>query len=92
MWRDIAPPRACPPFPFFLTFSQFRFVAEALRTAKLRTYVPAFKQEAEDYFAKWGQTGVVDLLQVFSDLIILTASRTLLGESGRAAAAPGSAC
>ncbi len=23
---------------------QFRFVADALRTAKLRTYVPAFKQ------------------------------------------------
>ena len=59
---------------------QFRFVAEALRTAKLRTYVPAFRQEAEEYFAKWGDTGVVDLMEVFSELIILTASRTLLGE------------
>lgn len=62
---------------------QFRFVAEALRTAKLKTYVPAFKQEAEEYFAKWGQSGTVDLLEVFSDLIILTASRTLLGREVR---------
>lgn len=62
---------------------QFRFVAEALRTAKLKTYVPHFRAEAEEYFAKWGQTGVVDLMQVFSDLIILTASRTLLGREVR---------
>ncbi|GAB4822084.1 hypothetical protein N2152v2_009130 [Parachlorella kessleri] len=62
---------------------QFRFAAEALRTAKLKTYVPAFVQEAEDYFSKWGETGVVDLMQVFSDLIILTASRTLLGREVR---------
>ena len=59
---------------------QFRFVADALRTAKLRTYVPAFRAEAEEYFAKWGQTGEVDFMKAFSDLIILTASRTLLGE------------
>ena len=36
-------------------------------------------QEAEEYFSKWGDSGVVDLMQTFSDLIILTASRTLLG-------------
>ncbi|KAL4458418.1 hypothetical protein ABPG75_013283 [Micractinium tetrahymenae] len=62
---------------------QFRFVADALRTTKLRTYVPAFKQEAEAYFSKWGDEGVVDLMQAFSDLIILTASRTLLGREIR---------
>lgn len=62
---------------------QFRFAAEALRTQKLKTYVPAFVQEAEEYFSKWGETGVVDLMQVFSELIILTASRTLLGREVR---------
>ncbi|EFN54386.1 hypothetical protein CHLNCDRAFT_56217 [Chlorella variabilis] len=62
---------------------QFRFVADALRTAKLRTYVPAFKMEADDYFSKWGEEGVVDFMQAFSDLIILTASRTLLGREIR---------
>lgn len=62
---------------------QFRFVADALKTAKLKTYVPAFEQEARDYFGKWGASGTIDLLTVFSDLIILTASRTLLGREIR---------
>jgi hypothetical protein len=37
-------------------------------------------QEAEEYFSKWEDEGVVDFMAVFSELIILTASRTLLGE------------
>jgi hypothetical protein len=35
------------------------------------------------YFSKWGQTGVVDLKDVFSKLIALTAARTLLGREIR---------
>jgi hypothetical protein len=31
------------------------------------------------YFGKWGDEGVVDLAATFSEVIILTASRTLLG-------------
>ena len=31
------------------------------------------------YFAKWGDEGVVDLQEKLSELVILTASRTLLG-------------
>ena len=34
----------------------------------------------QEYFAKWPQEGVVDLSHEFAELIILTASRTLLGE------------
>lgn len=33
----------------------------------------------QEYFGKWGDTGIVDLKDELSDLIILTASRTLLG-------------
>lgn len=62
---------------------QFRIVGDALRSAKLKSYVPFFRQEAEDYFAKWGQTGEVNLPDVFGELIILTASRTLLGREVR---------
>ncbi|KAL6771334.1 CYP51G1 [Auxenochlorella protothecoides x Auxenochlorella symbiontica] len=62
---------------------QFRFVADALRSSKLKTYVPAFRQEAEDFFAAWGDTGVVNLAEVFGELIILTASRTLMGREVR---------
>ncbi len=33
----------------------------------------------QDYFAKWGDEGEVDFAKTFSELIILTASRTLMG-------------
>nr|QQD79796.1 sterol 14 alpha-demethylase [Prototheca miyajii] len=62
---------------------QFRFVADALKSSKLKTYVPAFHKEAEEYFSQWGETGVVNLAQEFGQLIILTASRTLLGREVR---------
>ena len=34
----------------------------------------------QDFFATWGSEGVVNLIDVLSELIILTASRTLLGD------------
>lgn len=68
---------------FKVRSEQFRIVGDALRSAKLKSYVPQFRQEAEDYFAKWGATGVVNLPDVFGELIILTASRTLLGREVR---------
>ena len=40
-------------------------------------------KEAEDYFAKWGDEGEVDLLDALSELIVLTASRCLLGREIR---------
>lgn len=33
----------------------------------------------QEFFANWGDEGVVDLKEQLSDLIILTASRTLMG-------------
>ena len=62
---------------------QFRIVGDALKSGKLKSYVPMFVQEAEEYFSKWGDTGVVDLMDVFGELIIMTASRTLLGREVR---------
>lgn len=62
---------------------QIRFFAESLKTQKLRDYVPLFVKEAEDFFAKWGNEGIVDLKDEMSELIILTASRTLMGREVR---------
>ena len=62
---------------------QFRIVGEALRSAKLKEYVPQFVEESKLYFDTWGETGVVNLPDVFGELIILTASRTLLGKEVR---------
>ncbi|KAG1666372.1 hypothetical protein FOA52_007910 [Chlamydomonas sp. UWO 241] len=62
---------------------QFRFFTEALKKDRLKKYVPLFVMEAEMYFKNWGQTGVVDFKDVFSELITLTAARTLLGREVR---------
>ncbi|KAL0385261.1 UNVERIFIED_CONTAM: Sterol 14-demethylase [Sesamum radiatum] len=62
---------------------QFRFFTEALRVNKLKGYVEQMVTETEDYFAKWGDSGEVDLKYELEHLIILTASRCLLGEEVR---------
>ncbi|XP_058092892.1 sterol 14-demethylase [Magnolia sinica] len=62
---------------------QFRFFTESLRVTKLKGYVDQMVVEAEDYFSKWGDTGEVDLKYELEHLIILTASRCLLGREVR---------
>ncbi|XP_074269738.1 obtusifoliol 14-alpha demethylase-like [Silene latifolia] len=62
---------------------QFRFFTEALRTNKLKSYVEHMVIEAQDYFSKWGDSGVVDMKYELEHLIILTASRCLLGREVR---------
>jgi sterol 14-demethylase len=71
--------------PLAVRLEQFRFVSTALRAARLREYVPLMVAEAEMYFARhWqGNSGNADLLKSLSELIILTASRCLMGREVR---------
>ncbi|KAE8668215.1 Sterol 14-demethylase [Hibiscus syriacus] len=62
---------------------QFRFFTEALRVNKLKGYVAQMVTEAEEYFSKWGDNGEVDLKYELEHLVILTASRCLLGREVR---------
>ena len=62
---------------------QFRFFANALSTSNMKTYVQMMVQEAEAYFDRWPDSGEVDLLEELSGLIILTASRCLMGREVR---------
>ncbi|CAI0556340.1 unnamed protein product, partial [Linum tenue] len=62
---------------------QFRFFTESLRVNKLKGYVDMMVTEAQDYFSKWGDCGEVDLKYELEHLIILTASRCLLGREVR---------
>ncbi|KAL3157764.1 hypothetical protein ABBQ32_012190 [Trebouxia sp. C0010 RCD-2024] len=62
---------------------QFKFFASALQSSKLKSYIPLFAKESEDYFAAWPQEGTVDLFQKIAELIIMTASRTLMGREVR---------
>ncbi|KAM0822439.1 hypothetical protein ACQ4PT_071489 [Festuca glaucescens] len=61
---------------------QTRFV-ESLRPAQLRSYVDPMLQEVENYFAKWGEQGVVDLKYEFEELLMLISSRCLVGKEVR---------
>ncbi|KAK3165187.1 hypothetical protein QOZ80_1AG0030040 [Eleusine coracana subsp. coracana] len=62
---------------------QMRFYNEALKPSRLRSNVDPMLKEVEDYLAKWGQHGVVDLKHEFEQLIMLIASRCLLGTEVR---------
>ncbi|RID80602.1 hypothetical protein BRARA_A03253 [Brassica rapa] len=62
---------------------QFRFFSEALRVNKLKAYVDMMITEAEGFFSNWGESGEVDLKEELDSLIILTASRCLLGREVR---------
>ncbi|XP_034692401.1 sterol 14-demethylase-like [Vitis riparia] len=62
---------------------QFRFFTESLRVTKLKGYVDQMVTETEAYFSKWGDSGEVDLKYELEHLIILTASRCLLGQEVR---------
>ena len=62
---------------------QIKLVTNSLHTTALSQYVPMMNEEAELYFAKWGKEGEVDIYQALSELIILTASRCLMGKEIR---------
>ena len=62
---------------------QLKFTAKGLNTHHMEAHATKIVREAEEFFACWGAEGEVDLLEEFSRLIILTASRCLLGEEIR---------
>lgn len=62
---------------------QMQHMSTALRSHRLKAYVPKIEQECIDYFKKWGDSGEINLLEALSELTILTASRCLHGDDVR---------
>ncbi len=62
---------------------QLGFFHGALRESRMRTYAQGFVEEAESYFDKLGDEGIVDLYEVGNELTIYTSSRSLLGTKFR---------
>jgi sterol 14-demethylase len=50
---------------------------------KMKTYCDKIVGEVSAYFAKWGQSGEIDLHEAMSEITVLTASRCLLGDEIR---------
>ncbi|ORX92671.1 14-alpha sterol demethylase Cyp51B [Basidiobolus meristosporus CBS 931.73] len=71
--------------PNHLLMEQKKFAKDGLSFDALRTYVDYIVEETRDYFARWDKNsdvGVVD--QALAELIIMTASRCLMGKEIRA--------
>ncbi|XP_047062602.1 obtusifoliol 14-alpha demethylase-like [Lolium rigidum] len=62
---------------------QNMFFIESLKPAQLRNHVDPMLQEVENYFAKWGEEGVVDLKDEFQELLMLISCRCLVGKEAR---------
>ena len=53
---------------------QVKLLVHNMNTKSLDNMIPKMIAEAEGYFGNWGNEGTVELREVFSELIILTAS------------------
>ncbi|XP_044973638.1 obtusifoliol 14-alpha demethylase-like [Hordeum vulgare subsp. vulgare] len=62
---------------------QMRFGIDAMRTPLLRSKVDYMVREVQDYFGKWGQDGIIDLKHELGEVVMLIASRCLLGKEVR---------
>lgn len=62
---------------------QLKFVNKGLNLMNMKAHVGKIVMEAEEWFNKWPDSGEIDLMKEFSQLIILTASRCLLGKEIR---------
>ena len=62
---------------------QMQHMSTALRSHRLKAYVPKIEEECIQYFKKWGDSGEINLLEALSELTILTASRCLHGDDVR---------
>lgn len=69
--------------PLDVRQQQLKFLRSALRSEVMKTYVSPIVFEAKSYFNKWGNSGVVVLRDELARLIILTASRALMGDDVR---------
>lgn len=69
--------------PVHIRIQQLKFLRKSLGVSQMRTYVGKIVEETEMFFGKWGNETVVDVRDAFGELIILTASRCLMGNEVR---------
>lgn len=62
---------------------QFRMLSDALRSNKMKNYVPTFVAEATAFFKPWGKVGEIDFKDQFNELVLFTASATIMGREVR---------
>uniref|UniRef100_UPI00398F6D7F lanosterol 14-alpha demethylase n=1 Tax=Pristiophorus japonicus TaxID=55135 RepID=UPI00398F6D7F len=69
------------PNPIFL--EQKKMLKTGLNIAQFKQHISLIEEETHEYFKRWGDSGVKNLFEALSELIILTASRCLHGKEIR---------
>lgn len=69
--------------PTKVMMQQLKFVGKGLNQINMAAHCGKIVKEATDYFKKLPNEGTMDLMHMLSELIILTASRCLLGHEIR---------
>jgi sterol 14-demethylase len=62
---------------------QLLFLKPALRDARMQTYAQAIEEETEQYCARWGDEGEIDLAESMNELTVFNACRCLIGHEFR---------
>jgi cytochrome P450 len=63
---------------------QTKLMATAVRAGKMKGYADIIAKEVEDWIADWGDSGEIDVLEVFQALVLRTSTHSLMGSDFRA--------
>lgn len=63
---------------------QTKLMATAMRAGKMKGYADIIAKEVEDWIANWGDSGEIDVLEVFQALVLRTSTHSLMGSDFRA--------
>ncbi len=69
--------------PLEVERQQVRFMSDALRPKRMKTYAQVVAQEVEDFIADWGDEGVRDFHDTFKDMVLRTSTHCLMGKEFR---------
>mmetsp|Transcript_21064 Transcript_21064/g.29507 ORF Transcript_21064/g.29507 Transcript_21064/m.29507 type:complete len:603 (+) Transcript_21064:258-2066(+) len=71
--------------PPHIRSQQFKMLGKGLKTDRLKSYVPLIMEECRKFLDEklTGQSGEVDILDLMSEMLILTSSRCLMGKEVR---------
>lgn len=69
--------------PVDIERQQVRFMSDALRPKRMKTYAQVIAQEVEEYIAGWGDEGEKEFHDTFKELVLRTSTHCLMGAEFR---------
>ncbi|MFK7898566.1 MAG: cytochrome P450 [Myxococcota bacterium] len=69
--------------PLEIERQQVRFMSDALRPKRMKTYAQVIAQEVEEYIADWGDSGEREFHDTFKELVLRTSTHCLMGAEFR---------